>query len=327
MMDKSSRVFVAGHRGLVGSAVVRLLKARGYTHVLQRAHQELDLERQEKVEAFFAAERPEYVILAAALVGGIGANSGYPADFITKNLAIALNVIEASRRYGVRKLMNLGSSCIYPKLAPQPIREAHLLTGLLEPTNEAYAIAKIAAIKLCSSMNRQYGTDFLSLMPNNLYGPGDNYDLEKSHVLPALVRKFHEAKTTGADRVLLWGDGSPLREFLYSDDLADAVVFLMERYSVTEAGELLNVGTGEELSIRALAETVRAIVYENTPGRICAIEWDSSKPNGTPRKLLDVGRLSALGWRSRTPLAAGLKAAYRDFLTRASVHGGEKSIP
>jgi GDP-L-fucose synthase len=213
--------------------------------------------------------------------------------------------------------MNLGSSCIYPKLAPQPIREEHLLTGPLEPTNESYAIAKIAAIKLCSSMNRQYRTDFMSLMPNNLYGPGDNYDLEKSHVLPALMRKFHEAKTTGADRVLLWGDGSPLREFLYSDDLADAVVFLMERYTAADAGELLNVGTGEELSIRALAEAVRTVVYEDSPGRICKIEWDSSKPNGTPRKLLDVSRLSDLGWRSRTPLSAGLKAVYRDFLTRS----------
>ena len=323
-MDTSSRIFVAGHRGLVGSAVVRRLKARGCTNVLQRTHHELDLERQEKVEAFFAAERPAYVILAAAVVGGIGDNSGYPADFITKNLAIALNVIEASRRYGVSKLMNLGSSCIYPKFAPQPVKEEHLLTGPLEPTNEPYAIAKIAAIKLCSSMNRQFGTDFMSLMPNNLYGPGDNYDLEKSHVLPALIRKFHDAKTTGSDRVLLWGDGSPLREFLYSDDLADAVVFLMERYSVAEAGELLNVGTGEELSIGALAETVREVVYEDSPGRRCTIEWDSSKPNGTPRKLLDVSRLSALGWRSRTPLAVGLKAASRDFL---KMYGGEKSIP
>jgi len=315
-MDTSAKIFVAGHRGLVGSAVVRRLKAGGYTNLLLRTHDELDLERQEDVEVFFAAERPEYVILAAALVGGIGANSGYPADFITKNLAISLNVIETSRRFGVRKLLNLGSSCIYPKLAPQPIMEEHLLTGLLEPTNEPYAIAKIAAIKLCSAMNRQYGTDFMSLMPNNLYGPGDSYDLEKSHVLPALIRKFHEAKASGTDRVFLWGDGSPLREFLYSDDLADAVVFLMERCSVSEAGELLNVGSGEELSIRALAEAVRAVVYQDTPGRTCAIEWDRSKPNGTPRKLLDVSRLAALGWRSTTTLSVGLKAAYQDFLTR-----------
>ncbi|MGA2639477.1 MAG: GDP-L-fucose synthase [Spirochaetia bacterium] len=313
-MEKSAKIFVAGHKGLVGSAVVRRLKAGGYGSLLLRTHDELDLERQEKVEAFFAAERPEYVILAAALVGGIGANSGYPADFITKNLAIALNVIESSRKFGVRKLVNLGSSCIYPKLAPQPIREEHLLTGLLEPTNEPYAIAKIAAIKLCAAMNRQYGTDFISLMPNNLYGPGDNYDLEKSHVLPALIRKFHEAKESGADRVLLWGDGSPLREFLYSDDLADAVVFLMERFTAAQAGELLNVGTGEELSIRALAEAVRAVVYEDSPGRACEIEWDTSKPNGTPRKLLDASRLAGLGWRSTTTLSAGLKAAYEDFL-------------
>jgi GDP-L-fucose synthase len=314
-MDKSKKIFVAGHRGLVGSAVVRRLKAGGYVNLILRTHDELDLERQEQVERFFAAERPEYVVLAAALVGGIGANASYPADFIAKNIAIAMNVIESSRRFGVRKLVNLGSACIYPRLAPQPIREEHLLTGPLEPTNEPYAIAKIAAIKLCSANNRQYGTDFMSLMPNNLYGPGDNYDLEKSHVLPALIRKFHEAKVSRSDRVVLWGDGSPLREFLYSDDLADAVVFLMERYSVTEAGELLNVGTGEELSIKALAEKTRDLVYADRTGPTCAIEWDTSKPNGTPRKLLDPSRLAALGWRSKTLLSEGMKAAYRDFLT------------
>jgi GDP-L-fucose synthase len=279
-------------------------------------HKELDLERQDQVERFFAAERPEYVILAAAMVGGIGANSAYPADFISRNLAISLNVINASRVTGVRKLMNLGSSCIYPKLAPQPIKEECLLTGPLEPTNDAYAVAKIAAIKMCSAMNLQYGTDFMSLMPNNLYGHGDNYDLEKSHVLPAMIRKFHEAKVSGTDSVQLWGDGSPLREFLYSDDLADAVVFLVEHHSVADAGELLNVGTGEELSIKALAEAVRSVVYANAPGRTCAIEWDTSRPNGTPRKLLDVSRLSALGWRSRTSLSAGLRLVYKDFLTR-----------
>jgi GDP-L-fucose synthase len=315
-MEKSAKIFVAGHRGLVGTAVLRRLRAGGYSNLVLRSHKELDLERQDQVDRFFTAERPECVILAAAMVGGIGANSAYPADFIARNLAIALNVINASRAAGVRKLMNLGSSCIYPKLSPQPIKEEYLLTGSLEPTNEAYAIAKIAAIKMCSAVNRQDGTDFMSLMPNNLYGPGDNYDLEKSHVLPALIRKFHEAKASGRDTVELWGDGSPLREFLYSDDLADAVVFLMERYSVADAGELLNVGTGEELSIKALAELARAVIYADALGRTCAIEWDTSKPNGTPRKLLDVSRLSALGWRSRTSLSDGVKLVYEDFMTR-----------
>jgi GDP-L-fucose synthase len=315
-MEKAARIFVAGHRGLVGSAVTRRLRAGGYTNLLLRTHAELDLGRQENVESFFRAEKPEYVILAAALVGGIGANAASPADFITRNLAIALNVIETSRVFGVRKLMNLGSSCIYPRMAPQPIKEEHLLTGVLEPTNEPYAIAKIAAIKLCSAMNRQYGTDFMSLMPNNLYGPGDTYDLEKSHVLPALIRKFHEAKSSGTDRVVLWGDGTPLREFLYSDDLADAVIFLMERHTAAGAGELLNVGTGEEHTIRVLAEAVREVVYEDSPGRTCSIEWDRSKPNGTPRKLLDCGKLAALGWHSSTTLSIGLKAAYKDFTIR-----------
>jgi GDP-L-fucose synthase len=315
-MEKSAKIFVAGHRGLVGSAVVRRLRAGGYTNLLLRTHAELDLERQADVQGFFSAERPECVVLAAALVGGIGANSTYPADFITKNLAISLNVIEASRVSGVRKLMNLGSSCIYPKLAPQPIKEEYLLAGPLEPTNEPYAIAKIAAVKLCSSINLQYGTDFMSLMPNNLYGPGDNYDLDHSHVLPALIRKFHEAKISGADRVTLWGDGSPFREFLYSDDLADAVVFLAERHSATSAGELLNVGTGEEVSIKELAQLVQGVVYQDTPGRSCVIEWDRTRPNGTPRKLLDCSRLSALGWSGRVPLSDGVRLAYRDFLLK-----------
>ena len=315
-MEKSAKIYVAGHRGLVGSAVVRRLQDSGYSNLILRTHAELDLERQADVQAFFAAERPQYVVLAAALVGGIGANSACPADFITKNLAISLNVIEAARRSGVRKLMNLGSSCIYPKLAPQPIKEEHLLTGPLEPTNEPYAIAKIAAIKLCSSINRQHGTDFMSLMPNNLYGPGDNYDLERSHVLPALIRKFHEAKISGADRVTLWGDGSPLREFLYSDDLADAVVFLMERHSASDGGELLNVGTGQEVSIKELAQLVQRVVYEDTPGRSCDIAWDRTRPNGTPRKLLDCSRLSALGWRGRVPLSDGVRLAYQDFLLK-----------
>ena len=312
--SKTSRIYVAGHRGLVGSAVVRALRRQGFENLLLRTHGELDLTDQLAVRRFFEVERPEAVIMAAARVGGIHANNSHPALFIRDNLLIQDNVIDSAYRARVGKFVFLGSSCIYPKLAPQPIREEHLLTGLLEPTNEPYAIAKIAAIKLCAAMNRQYGTDFISLMPNNLYGPGDNYDLEKSHVLPALIRKFHEAKESGADRVLLWGDGSPLREFLYSDDLADAVVFLMERFTTAQAGELLNVGTGEELSIRALAEAVRAVVYEDSPGRTCAIEWDASKPNGTPRKLLDASRLAALGWRSTTTLSVGLRAAYEDFL-------------
>lgn len=315
-MTTDAKIYVAGHRGLVGSAIVKRLRAGGYGNLVTRTHAELDLSRQAEVEAFFERERPEYVFLAAAKVGGIGANSSYPADFIYDNLAIGLNVIEASRKYGARKLMNLGSSCIYPKLAPQPMKEEYLLSGELEPTNEPYAIAKIAAIKLCSSYNRQHGTDFLSVMPTNLYGPGDNYDLQGSHVLPALIRKFHEAKASGADRVALWGDGSPFREFLYSEDLADAVVFLMERRSASELGEFVNVGSGKELRIRELAEAVRDAVYADAPGRDCAIEWDATKPNGTPRKLLDVSRLAGLGWRSRTPLREGLVLAYRDFLSR-----------
>lgn len=315
-MTIDAKIYVAGHRGLVGSAIARRLRAGGYGNIVTRTHAELDLSRQAEVEAFFEAERPEYVFLAAARVGGIGANTSLPADFIYDNLAIGLHVIEASRKYGVLKLMNLGSSCIYPKLAPQPMKEEYLLSGELEPTNEPYAIAKIAAIKLCSSYNRQHGTDFLSVMPTNLYGPGDNYDLQGSHVLPALIRKFHEAKTSGADRVTLWGDGSPYREFLYSEDLADAVVFLMERKSAAELGEFVNVGSGKELRILELAEAVREAVYADAPDRACAIEWDRSKPNGTPRKLLDVSRLADLGWRSRTPLGEGLVLAYRDFLSR-----------
>jgi GDP-L-fucose synthase len=268
------------------------------------------------VEAFFERERPEYVFLSAARVGGIGANAAYPAEFIYANLAIAMNVIHTAYRYGAIKLMNLGSSCIYPKLAPQPLKEEYLLTGPLEPTNEAYAVAKIAAIRLCKHYNEQYGADFLSVMPTNLYGPGDNYDLAGSHVLPALIRKFHEAKVSGADCVTLWGDGSPYREFLYSEDLADAVVYLMESKSARELGEFVNVGSGRELSIAELAEAVRAVVYADAPGRPCLIRWDADKPNGTPRKLLDVSRLKALGWEAKTDLNRGLMAAYADFLSR-----------
>lgn len=302
------KVYVAGHRGLVGSSLFRRLKAGGYDNIITRTHAELDLTRQEDVEAFFAAERPEYVYLAAAKVGGIGANSTYPAEFIYENLAIALNLIEASRKYGVKKLLNLGSSCIYPKYAPQPIKEEYLLTGPLEPTNEAYAIAKISAIKLCKFYNQQYGTNFISLMPTNLYGPGDNYDLENSHVLPALIRKFHEAKMKGGP-VILWGDGSPMREFLHADDLANAAVFLMENKDATDIGELVNVGTGEDLSIKNLAELVAKIV-----GYTGEIIWDTSKPNGTPRKLLDISKLTSLGWKYKISLQNGIEMTYRDFL-------------
>ncbi len=311
---KGKTVFVAGHRGMVGSALARRL-SREDVELITAGRGELDLRDQAAVFAWFARTKPQVVFLAAAKVGGIVANNTLRAEFIYDNLAIAANVIHAAHLNGVEKLMFLGSSCIYPKLAAQPLREDAMLTGPLEPTNEPYAIAKIAAIKLCSAMNRQYGTDFMSLMPNNLYGPGDNYDLERSHVLPALIRKFHEAKVSGADRVTLWGDGSPLREFLYSDDLADAVIFLLERHSVATAGELLNVGTGEELSIRDLAKVVREVVYEDAPGRRCAVEWDPSKPNGTPRKLLDCSRLAALGWHGKTSLPEGVRLAYRDFLS------------
>jgi GDP-L-fucose synthase len=313
-MDKKAKIYVAGHRGLVGGAILRRLSAGGYSNIVVAGHEELDLTRQEAVEAFFERERPSYVVLAAAKVGGIGANSTYPADFIFQNLSIGLNVIDAARRFGAEKLLNLGSSCIYPKLASQPMREEDLLTGKLEPTNESYAIAKIAAIKLCSAYNRQHGTDFISLMPTNLYGPGDNYDLETSHVLPAIIRKFHDAKVSGSDEVRLWGDGSPLREFLYVDDLADAAVYLMEKYGAGEIGEFVNVGSGVDGTIRDLADTVRRIVYEDCPGRTCRVTWDASRPNGTPRKLLDVSRLSALGWKARTSLEEGIRMTYRAFL-------------
>lgn len=315
-MNKDAKIFVAGHRGLVGSAVVRRLSSGGYTNLLLRTSSELDLTRQADVEAFFEKERPEYVFLCAAKVGGIGANSAYPADFIYRNLAIGLNVIHAAYKAGTKKLMNLGSSCIYPRLAPQPLKEEYLLTGPLEVTNEAYAVAKIAAIRLCKHYNDQYGTDFLSVMPTNLYGPGDNYDPAGSHVLPALIRKFHDAKVSGTDRVELWGDGSPYREFLYSEDLADAVVFLMENRGARDLGEFVNVGTGVELTIKALAEAVRSVVYEDAPSRACAIAWDATKPNGTPRKLLDVSRLRGLGWSARTGLVDGIRSAYADFRSR-----------
>jgi GDP-L-fucose synthase len=307
-VNKSDKIYVAGHRGLVGSAIMRRLEAGGYGHIVARTHAQLDLTRQDAVEAFFESERPDYVFLGAAKVGGIGANAAYPADFIYQNLAIGLNVIHAAHRFGVKKLLNLGSSCIYPKLAPQPMKEEYFMTGPLEVTNEAYALAKIAAIRLCKHYNEQYGTNYLSVMPTNMYGLGDNYDLEGSHVLPAMIRKFHEAKVEGRT-VTLWGDGSAYREFLHADDCADALVYLMENRDASDLGEFVNLGTGRELTIRQLAELVARVVGYS--GRIV---WDRSKPNGTPRKLLDCSRLERLGWKPRIALEEGLAAAYQDFL-------------
>jgi GDP-L-fucose synthase len=310
-MNEGARVYVAGHRGLVGAAIVRRLEQTGATNLILRSHAELDLRSQAAVDAFFAAEKPEYVFLAAARVGGIHANDSYPAEFIRDNLQIQTNVIDAAWRNGARKLLFLGSSCIYPKHAPQPMREDCLLTGPLEPTNEWYAIAKIAGIKTCQAYRRQYGFDAISAMPTNLYGPGDNFDLANSHVLPALMRKFHEAKVSGAGEVVVWGTGSPRREFLYVDDLADALVFLMQGYS--DEG-LVNVGCGEDLTILELAEAVAGVV-----GFTGELRFDTSKPDGTPRKLLDVSRLSALGWKAQVPLRAGLERTYGWFLE----HQGE----
>lgn len=308
-MRASSKIYVAGHRGLAGSAIVRRLRAAGYGNIVTRTRAELDLTDQHAVERFFAEERPEYVFLAAAKVGGILANDTYRADFIYQNTMIAANVIHAAYRHQARKLLFLGSSCIYPKNAPQPLREDYLLSGALEPTNEPYAIAKIVGIKMCSAYNRQWGADFVSAMPTNLYGPGDNYDLATAHVIPALIRKMHEAKIERAKEVVVWGTGSPLREFLYSDDLADACLFLMERVAVRDIGELINVGTGQELSIRQLADMIRAIVQFE--GKIV---FDSSKPDGTLRKLLDVGRLTTLGWSAKVDLRRGITEAYADFV-------------
>ena len=317
-MNKDAKIYIAGHCGLVGSAIERKLKADGYTNLLTRTHKELDLTDQAAANIFFENEKPEYVFLAAAKVGGIGANSAYPADFIYQNTIIGFNVVHAAYKNGVKKLVNLGSSCIYPKLAPQPMKEEYLLTDLLEPTNEAYAIAKISVIKLCTYYNRQYGTNYISVMPTNLYGPGDNYDPSGSHVLPALIRKFHEAKDSGTDRVTLWGDGSPKREFLFSDDLAEALVMLMQKYNAVNlsnpAGDFVNIGSGKDLTIKELAEKVRGIVYEGTSNRNCYIEWDNSKPNGAPQKLLDISRITALGFSPKIELGEGIKLAYKDFL-------------
>jgi GDP-L-fucose synthase len=308
-MNSDSKIYVAGHRGLVGSAIVRRLRADGRSNLLLRTHAELDLLDQRTVDEFFGRERPEYVFLAAAKVGGIHANNTYRADFIYQNLMIESNIIHASYRHGVKKLMFLGSSCIYPKHAPQPMKEEHLLTGLLEPTNEPYAIAKIAGIKMCDAYNRQYGTNFMSVMPTNLYGLGDNYDLQNSHVLPALIRKMHEAKQQNAREVVVWGSGTPKREFLYSEDMADACVFLMEKYNAADIGEFVNIGSGREITIRELAELVAGIV-----GFRGQLVFDASKPDGTPRKLLDVSRLYSLGWKPKTGFREGIAKAYADYL-------------
>ena len=313
-MNKYDKIYVAGHNGLVGSAIMRELHSRGYDNIITKTHKELDLMDQTAVERFFSDIKPDYVFLAAAKVGGIGANSNYPADFIYNNTMIGFNVVNSSYKHGVKKLLNLGSSCIYPKMAPQPLKEEYLLSGPLEPTNDAYAVAKIAVIKLCNSYNLQYGTNFISVMPTNLYGPGDTYDIENSHVLPAMIKKFHEAKSSGIDKVTLWGDGSPYREFLFSDDLAEALLFLMNTKNVSEIGELINIGVGTDITIKELAELISQIVYSDEPGRHCSIEWDKSKPNGTPRKLLNVEKLLSLGWSAKTSLKDGINIAYHDFL-------------
>ena len=305
-MDHSAQIFVAGHRGLVGSAIVRRLKSVGYSNILVRTRQELNLEDRGAVDRFFEAERPQYVFLAAARVGGILANSTRPADFIFDNLALQTNVIDSAYRHGVKKLEFLGSSCIYPKLAPQPIREEYLLTGSLEPSNEWYAIAKIAGLKMCQAYREQYGFDAISLMPTNLYGPGDNFSLQSSHVLPALIRKFDAAKKAGDREVVMWGSGTPRREFLHVDDLAAACVYLMEHY---DGAEPVNVGTGEDLTIRELAEMVQRVVDADVE-----IIQDTTKPDGTPRKLLDVSRLNGLGWKASIPLEEGIRGTYTWFL-------------
>lgn len=321
-MENSSKIYIAGHRGLVGSAIVRNLQARGYENRLTRSHSELNLTDQAAVESFFCIEKPDYVFLAAARVGGILANNEYPAEFIRDNLLIQTNIIHAAYKNGVKRLLFLGSSCIYPKFAPQPMKEEHLLTGPLEPTNRAYALAKIAGIEQCWSYNRQYKTQYLAVMPTNLYGPGDNYHPQNSHVIPALIRKFHEAKTSGAPTVTVWGTGMPKREFMYSEDMADACVYLMglpDAQFVPLLGQerndglspLVNIGVGEDLSIAELAGLIREVT-----GYQGAMVFDASKPDGTPRKLMDVRRLAALGYTAKTELKVGLATAYQDFLTQ-----------
>ena len=306
MMEKNAKIYVAGHKGMVGSAIVRQLEAQGYTNIIVRSHKELDLTRQDQVEKFFEEEKPEYVFLAAAKVGGIMGNATAKADFMYDNMILEMNVINAAWKNGCKKLEFLGSSCIYPKFAPQPMKEDCLLTSSLEETNEAYALAKISGLKYCEYLNTQYGTDYISVMPTNLYGPNDNYHPEHSHVLPALIRRFHEAKEAGVKSVTCWGDGSPLREFMYVDDLADLCVFLMNNYS---GNETVNAGTGKELTIKELTELVAKVIgYEGE------ILWDPSKPNGTPRKLLDVSKAAKLGWTYKTELEEGIRLTYKDFL-------------
>lgn len=326
-MEKEARIYVAGHRGLVGSSLVRYLQSNGYTNLLLRTHNELDLTNQAATDAFFASEKPDYVFLAAAKVGGILANNVYPADFIRDNLVIQTNIIHSAYRHQVKRLLFLGSSCIYPKLAPQPIKESHLLTGPLEPTNRPYALAKIAGIEMCWSYNRQYGTHYLAAMPTNLYGIGDNYHPDNSHVIPALLRRFHEAKIAGRKEVAVWGTGTPRREFLFNDDLAEACIFLMqlsdEQFTAMLGSDecvsgifdppLVNIGYGNDLTIRELAEAVqRAVKFEGN------IVFDNSKPDGTPRKLMDSSRMHGLGWTPKVNLDQGLTLAYRDFLNRGS---------
>lgn len=319
-MKKDAKIYIAGHLGLVGGGIWRAFERHGYTNLIGRSIDEVNLINQQEVEDFFAAEKPEVVVLVAAKVGGIQANNTYRGQFIYENMMIEMNVIHAAKEHGVKKLLFLGSSCIYPKLAPQPLTEESLLTGPLEPTNEPYAIAKIAGIRLCDAYNRQYGTNFISGMPTNMYGPGDNYHPENSHVLPALIRRFHEAKENGADKVVCWGTGSPLREFLYSDDLAEACVFLVENANyedmafTDDSGTVqshINIGSGKEVTIKELAETVKEVI-----GFEGELEWDTSKPDGTPRKLMDSSRINALGWKPQVNLREGIACAYQDFLNR-----------
>ncbi len=310
-MKKDSKIYLAGHTGLVGSALLRGLKSAGYSNIIFRDISEFDLRDQAEVEKYFKAEKPEYVFLAAAKVGGILANNTYKAEFIYDNLMIAANIINASYQHGVKKLLNLGSSCIYPKFAPQPLKEEYLLTGALEPTNEPYAVAKIAAIKLCRYYNEQYGTNFISVMPTNQYGINDNFDLKTSHVLPAMIRKFHDVKVSGSGTVTLWGTGEVYREFMCSDDLASACIYLMENKDYAEIGEFVNIGTGEDLKIKELAQIIKQAV-----GFAGEIAWDASKPDGTPKKLLDISKLKALGWEPKISLKNGIKQVYDWYLSK-----------